>query len=107
MRILVLGSGLEPFLPVLNRIGIGHFIVSARDEAVEELKRRVYGLGGASVSPVAPPSDRLEALFFWKDLMRREVRVVMFPDSPSPTSLILASLLSPEAGATCTWTAQS
>jgi len=47
---------------------------------------------------VSPPSDRLEALFFWKDLMRREVRVVMFPDSPSPTSLILASLLSPEAG---------
>jgi len=41
MRILVLGSGLEPFLPVLNRIGIGHFLVSARDEAVEELKRRV------------------------------------------------------------------
>lgn len=41
MRILVLGSGLEPFLLVLNRIGIGHFLVSARDEAVEELKRRV------------------------------------------------------------------
>ena len=97
MRILVLGSGLEPLLPVLNKIGIGHFLVSARDEVVEELERRVYGLRGASVSPVSPPSDRLEALFFWRGLVRGEVKVIVSPDSPAPTPLILASLLSPEA----------
>ncbi len=92
-----MGSDLEPLLPVLNKIGIGHFHVSTRDEVVEELERRVYGLRGASVSPVSPPSDRLEALFFWMDLVRGEVKVIVSPDSPAPTPLILASLLSPEA----------